>query len=94
MLSAVGVHGTTQALHITQWLFRVVSPHYCLVKGLSDLQTNYNRVHGGAAGMSPAGAQADGGAFALDVTGYHMLVMAGQVRNQALRRGSSVNAIW
>eukprot|EP00958_Prasinococcus_capsulatus_P023718 scaffold3596_cov316-Prasinococcus_capsulatus_cf.AAC.2 len=39
---SVGVKGAGDALDVTQWAFRVLSPHYCLCKGLADIQTNYN----------------------------------------------------
>jgi hypothetical protein len=68
VLSVVGIHGTREALNITQWVFRYISPHYCLVKGLSDLQSAYNRAHkpggfpgvGGGA-MATLGGDSGGG---------------------------------
>jgi hypothetical protein len=81
----VGISGTRDALNVTQWVFRYISPHYCLVKGLSDLQSSYNRAHQpnfpGAGALGGGGGGGGGGGsspLALDVTGHHCIAMAVQ----------------
>jgi hypothetical protein len=69
LLSVVGIRGTREALNITQWVFRYISPHYCLVMGLSDLHSAYNRARepggfpdvGGGAMATLGGDGAGGG---------------------------------